>query len=162
DFIVFFSVFTHTYPSETSALLSEAARLLEPAGVIVADAFESDLEEESRGQRAMVLLGRGVLTSQAAALAFDAWSIVHSALYHHPVRRVPHVPASDRPGAAWIREGAGWRRWAPVPSARDALPGRLPQRERRRLHRHRRVLRAAHGRGAARARHRAAESGRRP
>lgn len=58
DFVVFFSVLTHTYPQETRALLAEAARSLEPGGAIVADVFEADLESPSVGTRAMVVLDR--------------------------------------------------------------------------------------------------------
>jgi SAM-dependent methyltransferase len=58
DFIVFFSVFTHTYPHETRALLAEAARALAPGGAIVADVFEADLPGPSVGTRAMVVLDR--------------------------------------------------------------------------------------------------------
>lgn len=58
DFIVFFSVFTHTYPEETRALLSEATRSLAPGGAIFADVFEADLPSPSVGTRAMVVLDR--------------------------------------------------------------------------------------------------------
>ena len=50
DFIVFYSVFTHTFPEETKALLQEAKRLLAEGGTILADAFlASGLSEYSKG-----------------------------------------------------------------------------------------------------------------
>ncbi|MFL5339466.1 MAG: class I SAM-dependent methyltransferase [Gemmataceae bacterium] len=52
DMIVFFSVFTHTYPQETAALLREARRCLAPSGVIFADFFTSPMVEDFAGNRA--------------------------------------------------------------------------------------------------------------
>jgi SAM-dependent methyltransferase len=72
DFIVFFSVFTHTYPQETRALLAEAARLLADAGSIVADVFEADIEGDSLGTRAMLVLERRRILSLAEELGLDA------------------------------------------------------------------------------------------
>ena len=75
DFIVFFSVFTHTYPSETRELLSEAKRLLDKAGLIVADVFESDLQGEFVGTRTMVVLPRGQILGMAEDLELDARTV---------------------------------------------------------------------------------------
>ncbi len=58
DFAVFFSVFTHTHPDETALLLAEAARLLAPGGVIVADVFFSPHVERSSGNRGAMELNR--------------------------------------------------------------------------------------------------------
>ncbi len=54
DFIVFYSVFTHTYPRETALLLHEASRLLTDGGVIFADIFTAPLIEEHSGDRGAV------------------------------------------------------------------------------------------------------------
>ncbi len=54
QFIVFFSVFTHTYPNETALLLREARRLLAEDGVIFADLFAAPLVERWAGDRAAV------------------------------------------------------------------------------------------------------------
>jgi SAM-dependent methyltransferase len=54
DFIVFFSVFTHTYPRETALLLQEASRLLADDGVIFADVFTAPLIDEYAGDRGAV------------------------------------------------------------------------------------------------------------
>jgi SAM-dependent methyltransferase len=75
DFIVFFSVFTHTYPAETRELLSEAARLLDEGGSIVADVFETDIEGDSLGTRAMLVLPRGLFLAMAADLGLEAREI---------------------------------------------------------------------------------------
>lgn len=61
DFIVFFSVFTHTFPDETEALLREAKRLLNDRGMIVADVFCSPDVKKFKGVRALVELNRGYL-----------------------------------------------------------------------------------------------------
>lgn len=53
-FIVFYSVFTHTYPRETALLLREANRLLTDDGIIFADLFAAPLVERHRGDRAAV------------------------------------------------------------------------------------------------------------
>ncbi len=54
DFIVFFSVFTHTYPQETALLLREASRLLAGGGIIFADVFAAPLLDEYAGDRGAV------------------------------------------------------------------------------------------------------------
>ena len=54
DFIVFYSVFTHTYPHETATLLREAARLLADGGIIFADLFAAPLVDDYCGDRAAV------------------------------------------------------------------------------------------------------------
>jgi SAM-dependent methyltransferase len=54
DFIVFFSVFTHTYPRETALLLHEASRLLADGGLIFADLFTAPLIDECSGDRSAV------------------------------------------------------------------------------------------------------------
>jgi SAM-dependent methyltransferase len=52
--IVFFSVFTHTYPRETALLLRDASRLLKDDGVIFADLFAAPLVDRHAGNRAAV------------------------------------------------------------------------------------------------------------
>lgn len=54
DLIVFFSVFTHTYPQETALLLREATRLLAFGGIIFADVFAAPLLDEYSGDRGAV------------------------------------------------------------------------------------------------------------
>lgn len=72
DFIVFFSVFTHTYPAETRDLLAEAARLLNDGGMIIADVFESDIDGDSLGTRAMIVLDRRRMLDLAEAQGLEA------------------------------------------------------------------------------------------
>jgi len=57
DMIVYFSVFTHTYPHETAALLKESRRLLAPNGLIFADLFKSPMVEGHVGNRGALELG---------------------------------------------------------------------------------------------------------
>ena len=54
DQIVYYSVFTHTYPDETALLLAESKRLLAPNGLIFADLFASPLVERYSGNRGAV------------------------------------------------------------------------------------------------------------
>jgi ubiquinone/menaquinone biosynthesis C-methylase UbiE len=54
DFIVFYSVFTHTYPRETALLLHAASRLLAERGIIFSDVFTAPLIEEHAGDRGAV------------------------------------------------------------------------------------------------------------
>lgn len=54
DFIVFFSVFTHTYPQETALLLRQASQLLADGGIIFADVFTAPLLDEHSGDRGAV------------------------------------------------------------------------------------------------------------
>jgi SAM-dependent methyltransferase len=101
DFVVFFSVLTHTYPQETRALLSEAARALAPGGAIVADVFEADLPGASVGTRAMVVLDRAGFSAMVgeAGLAPEVvgemeWRGSSSLRISRVLRRL--VKASDR------------------------------------------------------------------
>ena len=55
---IFFSVFTHTFPDETALLLAEAARLLKPTGVIIADVITSPLVERGAGHRGEMIVNR--------------------------------------------------------------------------------------------------------
>jgi SAM-dependent methyltransferase len=91
DFIVFFSVFTHTYPAETGALLAEAARVLRDTGIIVADVFESDIEGESLGTRAMIVLPRGRMLDLARAQGLEARTISEFAWDPTGPRRIDRV-----------------------------------------------------------------------
>jgi cyclopropane fatty-acyl-phospholipid synthase-like methyltransferase len=54
DFIVFYSVFTHTYPRETALLLRQASQLLAEDGLIFADVFTGPLVDEFTGDRGAV------------------------------------------------------------------------------------------------------------
>lgn len=64
DFIVFFSVFTHTYPRETAALLRGASQLLAANGVLFADVFTAPLIDEYSGNRAAVEINPDYLMRQ--------------------------------------------------------------------------------------------------
>ena len=55
DAIVFYSVFTHTYPDETALLLAEARRLLADGGIVFADTFTSNDVERCEGDRGAVV-----------------------------------------------------------------------------------------------------------
>jgi ubiquinone/menaquinone biosynthesis C-methylase UbiE len=91
DFVVFFSVFTHTYPAETQALLAEAARVLGERGQIVADVFESDIEGESLGTRAMTVLPRGKMLEIAAAEGLEARTLTEFSWDPTGPRRIDRV-----------------------------------------------------------------------
>ncbi len=67
DFVTFFSVFTHTYPDETAALLEEAWRCLAEGGVILADLFLSPAVEEFAGNRALVEVNAQAFLRRAEA-----------------------------------------------------------------------------------------------
>lgn len=75
DFIVFFSVFTHTYPAETGELLGEAARVLRDTGMIIADVFEAEIDGDSLGTRAMIVLDRRRTLDLAEARGLEARTI---------------------------------------------------------------------------------------
>jgi SAM-dependent methyltransferase len=56
DLVVFYSVFTHTYPEETALLLAEARRLLRPGGLAFADLFTSPQARRQSGNRGAVVV----------------------------------------------------------------------------------------------------------
>jgi SAM-dependent methyltransferase len=87
DFVVFFSVFTHTFPDETEALLSEAKRLLNDRGMIVADAFCNPDVREFRGVRALVELNRNYLFELIDRCGLHA-EIVHETSHEGDTRRL--------------------------------------------------------------------------
>lgn len=58
DFVLFFSVFTHTFTDESALLLGEAVRLLAPDGIIVADIIASHLVERCAGNRGEMVVNR--------------------------------------------------------------------------------------------------------
>jgi SAM-dependent methyltransferase len=66
DFVVFYSVFTHTFPDETARLLSEARRLLAEGGLIFADLFVSPLVSRWAGNRGAVEVNREHFLALAA------------------------------------------------------------------------------------------------
>jgi SAM-dependent methyltransferase len=66
DFVVFYSVFTHTLPDETALLLGEARRLLADGGLIFADLFVSPLVKQCAGNRGAVEVNRDYFLSLAA------------------------------------------------------------------------------------------------
>jgi len=91
DFIVFFSVFTHTYPAETRELLAEAARLLNGGGTIIADVFESDIDKDFLGTRAMVVLDLQRMLGLAEAVGFESRTIGELAWDHTGPRGIDRV-----------------------------------------------------------------------
>jgi ubiquinone/menaquinone biosynthesis C-methylase UbiE len=56
DFIYLGSVFTHMYPEEIQALLTDLQRLLAAEGVVIADAFVSPTANRCVGGRGMVVI----------------------------------------------------------------------------------------------------------
>src|SRR5262249_27280072 len=72
DFVVFYSVLTHTLPAETARLLSEAGRLLAPGGVGFADVFASPLVDCWAGNRGAVEVNREGFVEMAAAAGLRA------------------------------------------------------------------------------------------
>jgi SAM-dependent methyltransferase len=92
DFIVFYSVFTHTFPEETKALLQEAGRLLAEGGTIVADIFlASGINEYSKGH-AIVAVNERVFHALVRDAGLDATIISQSvwSFGDHTFRRVLH------------------------------------------------------------------------
>ena len=92
DFIVFYSVFTHTFPEETKALLKEASRLLAKGGTILADVFlASGISEYSKGH-ALVAVNERVFDGLGGDAGLDA-TIISQAIWrfgNHTFRRVLH------------------------------------------------------------------------
>ncbi len=72
DFVVFYSVFTHTFPDETARLLGEARRLLANGGLIFADVFVSPLVRQWAGNRGAVEVNRDHFLSLIAACGLRA------------------------------------------------------------------------------------------
>lgn len=91
DWIVFFSVFTHTYPAETRELLAEAARLLAPGGTIVADVFECDIEGETLGTRSMVVVDRRFVPALADSIGLEAQTLGVNVWEQTEARRIDRV-----------------------------------------------------------------------
>lgn len=61
DAVAFYSVFTHTYPDETTLLLAEVKRVLAPGGFVFADVFTSPLVQRHAGSRFAVEVNRDLL-----------------------------------------------------------------------------------------------------
>lgn len=70
DMAIFFSVFTHTYASESALLLAEANRLLGPKGVVIADIITSELVERDAGHRGQMWVNRDHFLRLAEAVGF--------------------------------------------------------------------------------------------
>lgn len=79
DFIVYFSVFTHTYPDETALLLAESVRLLAPGGAIFADMFTSPMVERYSGNRGAVEVNR-----EHTLRLIDLTGLKHEVFMSHP------------------------------------------------------------------------------
>lgn len=92
DFIVFYSVFTHTFPEETKALLKEARRLLAEGGTILADVFlASGISEYSKGH-AIVAVNERVFDGLVGDAGLDA-TVISQSIWRfgdHTFRRVLH------------------------------------------------------------------------
>jgi ubiquinone/menaquinone biosynthesis C-methylase UbiE len=61
DYIFFGSVFTHMYPAEVTAMLTDMQRLLADGGSIVADAFFAPGIGTSKGERGAVVIDEALL-----------------------------------------------------------------------------------------------------
>lgn len=61
DIVYFGSVFTHMYPQEIGALLTDARRLLGVSGLIIADAFVASEVDPFGGDRGMVVINEAHL-----------------------------------------------------------------------------------------------------
>jgi SAM-dependent methyltransferase len=72
DFIVFYSVFTHTFPAETAALLREARRRLAEGGILFADLFASPLVKSFAGNRGAVEVNRDYFLALVASCGLHA------------------------------------------------------------------------------------------
>jgi ubiquinone/menaquinone biosynthesis C-methylase UbiE len=72
DAIAYYSVFTHTYPDETTLLLAESKRLLAPNGFIFADLFTSPLVMRASGSRYAVEVNRDHILRLAEAVGLKA------------------------------------------------------------------------------------------
>jgi ubiquinone/menaquinone biosynthesis C-methylase UbiE len=70
DAACLFSVFTHTFPDETTLLLAELNRLLKPGGWVLADFFASAVVEGFAGNRGAVEVNREHLLRLAAVAGF--------------------------------------------------------------------------------------------
>ena len=82
-FIVFYSVFTHTYPRETVLLLVEANRLLADGGVIFADLFAAPLVDQFAGDRGLMEVNPDPLLR-----TLDASGLRAEAVMVHPGERL--------------------------------------------------------------------------
>jgi SAM-dependent methyltransferase len=82
-FIVFYSVFTHTYPRETALLLVEANRLLAEGGIIFADLFAAPLVDQFAGDRGLMEVNPDPLLRM-----LDASSLRAEAVLVHPGERL--------------------------------------------------------------------------
>ena len=72
DFIILFSVFTHTYVDETRLLLAETKRLLARSGLILADIFHSPFIRQSMGNRGAFEWERDYFVQVAREAGFEA------------------------------------------------------------------------------------------
>jgi ubiquinone/menaquinone biosynthesis C-methylase UbiE len=78
DFIVFYSVFTHTFLPETGALLRDARRLLNDRGIIIADVFFGSPTALSETNRALVPVSETAFTNLVSAQGLNAEPITDS------------------------------------------------------------------------------------
>jgi SAM-dependent methyltransferase len=72
DFIILFSVFTHTYVDETRLLLAETKRLLAGSGVILADIFHSPFVRQGMGNRGAFEWERDYFVQMAREAGLEA------------------------------------------------------------------------------------------
>jgi SAM-dependent methyltransferase len=104
-FIVFYSVFTHTYPRETALLLVEANRLLAEGGVIFADLFAAPLVDQYRGDRGSIEINPDPLLRTLAGCGLRAEAVLTypgerlSQRVFYKITRVSPAP-SDSPMSA--------------------------------------------------------------
>lgn len=75
DLIVLFSVFTHTYPEVTEALLRESAQVLKPDGIILADVICSSLTRSCVGRRGAIEINESLFLELATRQNLSAESL---------------------------------------------------------------------------------------
>jgi 2-polyprenyl-3-methyl-5-hydroxy-6-metoxy-1,4-benzoquinol methylase len=78
NFIVFYSVFTHTFLPETEALLRDARRLLNDPGVIIADVFFESPAVSSETHRAPVAVSEAAFINLVGTLDLNPEPITES------------------------------------------------------------------------------------
>lgn len=78
NFIVFYSVFTHTFLPETEALLRDARRLLNDPGMIIADVFFDSPAASSENHRALVPVSEAAFINLVSTLGLNPEPITES------------------------------------------------------------------------------------
>jgi SAM-dependent methyltransferase len=88
DMAILFSVFTHTFTDESALLLGEAARLLKPNGMIIADIITSDLVERGSGHRGEMIVNFNHFVRLAKLAGFTCHEFAQWPWNPHATRRM--------------------------------------------------------------------------